>query len=314
MTDVLTVATYNLFQGAGLIPAYGAETLTEMTEALRQAYGRMVRTDFPGRAEAIAGQLAVHRPDVVGVQEVARWQHGEQEYDFLEVLLAELARVGLPYRAVATVIISTTALHTGGEIVGLTDRVVLLVRADVPAGRLAVGASGQQIYTARIELPVPSGLVVAKLRGWAWADVEVGGRVVRIVTTHLEAFDGDIRLAQAQELVDALDSCGLPAVVLGDFNASPADQTYALLRKCGFRDAWTDVHADADGFTGLQSGTLDNDVSELYQRYDYILHRAPGLATASAALVGADVGSRLPSGLWASDHAGVVATFGPAGG
>ncbi|HZN73681.1 MAG TPA: endonuclease/exonuclease/phosphatase family protein [Micromonosporaceae bacterium] len=314
MTGVLTVATYNLYQGASLIPAYGAETLAEMAEALRQAYQQMTRTDFPGRAAAIAGQLAAHRPDVVGVQEVARWQHGEQECDFLELLLAGLARAGLPYRAVATAVTSTTALHTGGEVVGMTDRVVLLVQADPPAGRLTVGATGQQLYTARIELPVPSGLVVTKLRGWPWAEVEAGGQPLRIVTTHLEAFDADVRLAQGRELVDALDARGLPAVVLGDLNTGPEDETYALFRKCGFHDAWTDAHGDADGHTGLQASTLDNDVSRLDQRYDYVLHRAPGLATASAALVGADAGSRLPSGLWASDHAGVVATFGRAAG
>jgi endonuclease/exonuclease/phosphatase family metal-dependent hydrolase len=314
MTDVLTVATYNLFQGAGLIPAYCAETPAEMTEALHQAYEWMVKTDFPGRAAAIADQLAAHRPDVVGVQEVARWQHGEEEYDFLEILLAELARAGLPYRAVATAITSTTAQDTGGKVVGMTDRVVLLVQADLPAERLAVGATGQQTYTARIELPGPSGLGWTKLRGWAWADVEIGGRPLRIVTTHLEAFEADIRLSQAQELVDALDARGLPVLVLGDFNTSPEDETYALFRKRGFHDAWTDARGDADGYTGLRSDTLDNDVSELYQRYDYILHRAPGLTTASAALVGTDAGSRLPSGLWASDHAGVVATFGPVAG
>ena len=311
MPDVLSVATYNLYQGAGLIHAYCAETPTALAEALREAHEGMVKTDFPGRAAAIADQLAAHRPDVVGLQEVARWQNGDQEHDFLDILLTELARAGLPYRAVATVSTSTTAVDTGEEVVGMTDRVALLVQADPPAGRLAVGAAGDQIYTARIELPGPSGEGTAKLRGWAWADVEAGGLPLRLVTTHLEAFEADVRLAQARELLDELDADGLPALVLGDFNTSPDDVTYALFRERGFQDAWTDARGDADGHTGLRSATLD-DVSELNQRYDYILHRAPGLTTASATLLGADAESRLPSGLWASDHAGVVATFGAA--
>jgi endonuclease/exonuclease/phosphatase family metal-dependent hydrolase len=305
-TGVLSVATYNLYQGAGLIYAYCAETPAALAEALREAHAAMVKTDFPGRAAAIAGQLAAHRPYVVGLQEVARWWNGDEEHDFLDILLAELARAGLRYRAAATVTTSTTAAGTGEDAVGMTDRVALLVQADPPAA----GAAGEEIYTARIDLPGPSGEGAAKLRGWAWADVEAGGRPLRIVTTHLEAFEADVRLAQARELLDALDAGGRPALVLGDFNASPDDVTYGLFRERGFHDAWTDAHGDADGHTALRSATLD-DAAGLDRRWDYVLHRAPGLTTASATLLGADAGSRSPSGLWASDHLGVAATFGP---
>lgn len=304
----LTVATYNLYQGAGMLHAYAAETLPAMAGQLREAYRHMVKTDFPGRAATIAGQLAAHRPDVVGVQEAARWQDGDEEHDFLTILLGALARTGLPYRAVATAVTTTTALHTDGAVVGMTDRVALLAREDLPAERLTVGEAGPRIYTPRVEAPLPSGLVLSRPRGWAWADVRVGDRTLRIVSTHLEAFDPAVRHAQAEELVAALDACALPAVVLGDFNTGPREDTYALFRAHGFTDAWTDARGDADGHTGLQAATLDNEVSALSQRFDYVLHRGSGLATTAAALLGGD--ERPASGLWASDHAGVVATLG----
>jgi endonuclease/exonuclease/phosphatase family metal-dependent hydrolase len=311
LTEVLTVATYNLYQGAGLIPAYVSETIGEMTEALRDAYGKMRKSDFPGRAAAIAELLAGHRPDVVGLQEVARWECGpDGRCDFLEIMLDQLARVGLAYRAVAVDITSTLALHAGGDPVGVVDRDALLVRADVPADRLTVGPSGQQVFAARVEAPLPSGIVLTKVRGWGWADLSVAGRPLRVVNTHLEAYDGDVRAAQAEELGAALDGSGQPAVVFGDFNATPEDPAYGVFRDRGYVDAWVRSHGSRDGYTGVQPATLDNDVSELYQRIDHVLYRASDLEVRSAALVGADADSRLPSGLWPSDHAGVVAAFG----
>ncbi|EEP70550.1 endonuclease/exonuclease/phosphatase [Micromonospora sp. ATCC 39149] len=299
MTTGLSVATYNLYQGAGTIPAYAAPSLPAMAVELRRAFATMEASGFPERAAAIAGELAAHRPELVGIQEVAYWRCGDRVYDFLEILRTELAAAGAPYRTAATAITTPLAAHTDGDVAGVTDRVALLVRADLPAG-----AAGEQIYRTRIEMPVPSGLVAIKTRGFAWADVRVGDRPVRVVSTHFEAFDPDIRLAQVGELIDVLDAAGVPAIVLGDFNAVPDDEPYRLLRKHGFRDAWTEANGDADGFTGVRADIAGP--SDVWQRLDYVMHRGTELTAGAVTLLGA---GRLPSGRWPSDHAGLVAAF-----
>lgn len=309
MADLLTVATVNLFQGAGLLGTYAAESLADMAAGLRDAYGRMRKNDFPGRAAAIAGLLAGHRPDVLGVQEAADWVCGPDERcDFLAVLLAELERVGLAYRPVAVAVTSTLGLHTDGDIVSLTDRNALLVRADAPAERLAVRASGHHIYATRLDVPLPSGLALTKVRGFGWADLDVAGHRLRVVNTHLEAFDGGVRAEQAEELCAALDAGGRASVVVGDFNGGPDDPAYQVFAGRGYADAWTVANGDAPGGTGVRSG-LDDDDPELGQRIDYVLYRAPELIAGTATLVGTDPADRTPSGLWPSDHAGLVATF-----
>jgi len=50
-----------------------------------------------------------------------------------------------------------------------------------------------------------------------------------------------------------------------------------------------------------------NPVSKLSQRIDYVFSR--GLSPEETRLVGDKPNSRTPSGLWPSDHAGVVATL-----
>ena len=305
----LTAATYNLYQGSSLIPAYLAADLAQMAEELRGAYRRMIDTDVPGRAAAIAGQLAGHRPEALGVQEAARWRRGDEVCDFLEILLDALRRAGLDYRVAATATASSLAVHTGGDVVGMTDRDAILVRGDVP-----VTAAGDRVFAARIEQPVPSGLVLTKLRGWAWADLGIGDRELRVVSTHLEAFDEKVRCRQAEELADALDGDGRSAVVLGDLNSAPGEDAHAVLAERGFADAWAGAQGSADGFTALQAGTLDNEESQLSMRWDHILVRSPGLVADAASVIGADPGARLPSGLWPSDHAGLVATLVRSGG
>lgn len=306
----LTVATYNLYQGSSMIPAYLAPDVAKMAEELRTAYHLAMETDVPGRIAAIVSSLAACRPHALGVQEVALWRHGDEVCDFLQILQDALRTAGLDYQVAATVTSSTLALHTGGDVISVTDRDAILARADVP-----VTAAGDRVYAARIEQPVPSGLVLTKLRGWAWADLGIAdadgtaGTRSRVVCTHLEAFDEKVRLRQAEELADALAAETHSAVVVGDLNSAPGVDAHAILTDRGFSDAWVDVHGSADGFTALQSGTLDNEESQLSKRWDHILVRAPELAADDASVLGADRSSRLPAGLWPSDHAGVVATL-----
>lgn len=317
-TRHLAVATYNLYLGADLTPLFSAPTEEEMVRRAGAVYAQMEKTDFPSRAEAIADVLAERPPDVAGLQEVALWKTGPiggeltTTYDFLQLLLDALAEHGLAYRPVATntnfsgqlPISQTTAAS-------FTDRDVIIARADLPASRLKVGGAQSHEYAAKLVITTPTGHVFIVPRGWSAVDVTVRGTSVRVANTHLEAFNAQVRGAQASELRAALAASPYPVALAGDLNSLPEDGTgpYGLFTSTGYVDAWVDVHGPEGGFTAGQSAALDNSPSRLDHRVDYVMYQPERIDAVAAAVVGEEADDRTPAGLWPSDHAGVVATL-----
>jgi endonuclease/exonuclease/phosphatase family metal-dependent hydrolase len=142
-------------------------------------------------------------------------------------------------------------------------------------------------------------------RGWASVDVKIRGKRFRFVATHLEAFSAPVRNAQAAELLAGPAATGLPVVLVGDLNSGPGFDlaAYAALQSGGFADAW----AGGPGLTCCFAADLSDPDAALTKRIDVVLTKG-GFATVSADVVGEDPADRTPSGLWPSDHAGVVAT------
>jgi hypothetical protein len=113
-----------------------------------------------------------------------RWA-AQPSYDFLELLLAALARHGLPYRPVAvnvnfasdpTPISTTTAAR-------LTDRDVIIARTGLPGSRLKVSNPESHNFTASLVIPsaIP-GLSFRVPRGWSAVEVKLRGKTVRSST------------------------------------------------------------------------------------------------------------------------------------
>jgi endonuclease/exonuclease/phosphatase family metal-dependent hydrolase len=227
-------------------------------------------------------------------------------YDFLELLLAALARHGLTYRPVVvnvnfasdpTPINATTAAR-------LTDRDVIIARTDLPSSRLKVSNPESHNFTATLVIPsaIP-GLSFRVPRGWSAVDVKVRGKRVRFANTHLEAFSVAVRNQQARELAAALAGSAAPVVLVGDLNSQPSDTAgaYGTFAAAGYVDAWVVVHGPAGGFTAGQRGLLDNVPSKLDHRVDYVLYQPRGVA---AEVIGEELEDRTAAGLWPSDHAG----------
>ena len=316
----LRVATYNLYLGADLTPLFTAASPQELIQRASQIYSNVVKTDFPSRAEAIAKLLAANPPEVAGLQEVSRWETGpiggplSPRYDFLELLLAALTRHGLTYRPVAvnvnftsdpTPISPTTAAR-------LTDRDVIIARTDLPSSRLKVSNPESHNFTAALVIPsaIP-GLSFRVPRGWSAVEVKLRGKTVRFVNTHLEAFSTTVRNQQARELAAALAGSAAPVVLVGDLNSAPDDSAgaYGTFAAAGYVDAWMVVHGPEGGFTAGQSELLDNVPSKLDHRIDYVLYQPRGVEAVAAEVLGEELEDRTPTGLWPSDHAGVVATL-----
>ncbi len=74
-------------------------------------------------------------------------------------------------------------------------------------------------------------------RGLLHAEIDVHGVPVHVFNAHLELFSETDRLQQAKEVTELIgDTC--PAVLLGDFNASPQTSVIETIR-ARLTDAWT---------------------------------------------------------------------------
>jgi endonuclease/exonuclease/phosphatase family metal-dependent hydrolase len=194
----------------------------------------------------------------------------------------------------------------------LTDRDVVLARTDLPASQLKLSNVQIGHFAARLEVPLGP-QIISFDRGWISVDAKVRGKSFRFVNTHMEPEfpAGAIQVLQGQELLAGPANTDLPVILVGDFN-SRADglgtATYANLVAAGFDDAWAETRPGDPGFTGTQDALLLNHSSEADERIDLVLYRGDVRAI-STEIVGESPDDRTPSGLWPSDHAGVVGTL-----
>lgn len=320
-----TAMSRNLYLGGDISPILGGGDLEPVAGAI---WAQIQLTDYPARSARLADEILASGADVVGLQEVARFNvfvpgAEPQTLDFLQVLLGQLAVRGAPYQVVAQ--------HRGTQVtvplrfgdvqaaVQYEDGQAILVRAGLPVRNAADGR-----YQATPPLEFTAG--VPFYRGWTSVEVGVSGRWIRFLNTHLEvqAF-APIQEAQTAQLLALANASDLPTVLLGDFNSAanpsaPADRktgTYAMVRAAGFEDLWLlrGRHPD-DGLTCCHAPSLDNEVPTFDQRIDFIFARnlpnRRGFAgDAEIAVIGASPGDRFTGSfgqpLWPSDHGGLVA-------
>jgi hypothetical protein len=316
-----SVMTYNVYLGADISRPIG-QSGSALIEASAATFGEMQQTNFPERAEAIADLIVDHEPFMIGLQEVAHWEtapladpaSGTTVVDFLPVLIDALADRGALYEAVAvnTNFVGELPISLS-TLARLTMRDVILARADLPTSQLKISNPTSQNFEASLSVPVGDALVEV-LRGWSTVDVKLRGKTYRFANTHLEAFSPAIRALQANELAAALAESPHPVVLVGDLNSlrGTAGDSHDILVGEGYADAWTAAMGNAPGFTAGQASDLRNVPSALTHTVDYILYTDDGSIVAvpgSGHVVGDELEDRTPSGLWPSDHAGIVATL-----
>src|SRR5262249_48979130 len=123
--------------------------------------------------------------------------------------------------------------------VRLTDRVVVLARADEKTADLKLSDPQSGTYATALTVSTAAGPITLP-RGWASVDVKIRGTSFRFVTTHLEAFSPLIRNPQAAQLLAGPADTDLPVVLVGDMNSGPGGDlgAYGILRSGGFTDTW----------------------------------------------------------------------------
>jgi endonuclease/exonuclease/phosphatase family metal-dependent hydrolase len=167
-----------------------------------------------------------------------------------------------------------------------------------------------ELYTMKRKSPFED-----YLRYALWAEIESEGRPLHIFTTHLSWMldDGETRRAQAGELRDWMDEKAGPndLVLTGDLNAPPdAAEIRWLVGASGLIDAFAALHPGEAGFSWDNGNPFaaGHRIPLPDRRIDYILARGDRMTrTLRACDLVFDRPDR--SGLFASDHFGVMAEF-----
>lgn len=303
----LSVATWNVYYGANLDALLQPSPLP-LPVQVAQLFGQVQATRADERAAAMATLLAEAPPDLIGLQEVARYRTQSpgdfldglgniqnpvpnattDVFDFVTLLRAALLAEGLEYVEAARTHTFDVELpvFTGGpcppcDDLRLSESVAILARADLDV-------SNAQGALFSVNLPVSvAGFDLEILKGWASVDATVKGKTYRFLTTHLEPADigpdhtvipqvEQIQLAQAAEVLAELAGAEVPVVLAGDLNSEPdggSTATYGVLADAGFVDAWTVGRPRGAGFTADQEADLLNGASALWHRIDFVLYR-----------------------------------------
>jgi hypothetical protein len=335
----VTVMTRNLYVGADISPvvaALASGNPSAIIGAASTIWAGVLSTNFPERAGALADEIANAQPLLIGLQEVSLFRTGAPDsffgnptraeavaFDYLETLLRELSERGLHYDTVAVtqnVDAELTGFVAPGVLrdIRLTDRDVILARTDLPASQLKLSNVQTANFANNVIVPIgTTGQFFTNLCGWGAVDAKVRGKTFRFINTHLQVESPNplvnaIQVAQARELLTGPASTSLPVILVGDFN-SRADgtgtATYSLVRGAGFDDVWSQTHPNELGNTFGHDADLRNSTVNFTQRIDLVLYRGD-LRAFDADVVGDELSDRMSSGLWPSDHGGVVATLG----
>lgn len=347
------VMTRNIYLGVDvtrpLAAAEGLEGLDALLAVAHEAHAMeetLAQTNFRVRARLLAKEISRKKPDLIGLQEVAKWRSGPVQFlppevgvpnattveaDYLKILQRALTRAGTPYRAVAVQKESDVEVPsflgnpldpenpmTDAEDVRVTISDVVLRRVGSDVKVLRKGG-GQ--YDADLPLDL-AGVTVSFIRGFAWVDAKADGRRFRFVTTHLEAFSSALALQQAQELLAGPADTARTTILVGDFNSDPLNSTqngsgvehraaYDAIVAAGFHDEWLRWAPAEEGWTSGLSETVDDDSAAGFDhRIDFVFARSASgraLRVVSGDVTGDRLRDRDPvTGLWPSDHAGVV--------
>ncbi|WP_162599716.1 hypothetical protein [Nocardioides solisilvae] len=319
------------------------EVLNAVATAADATWANVEATNFPLRATLLAKEIKRAKPDLVGLQEVALWRTGPVEttfgqglatpnsetvaYDFLALLKQELKEIGAKYK-IAVVGQRADVEAPAWNATQQNQRDIRLTMHDVILQRVGSGKvldTGDGIFTSNLEVKLGGVLPMNFDRGWQYVDLKAGKDRYRFVNTHLEAAGSDLALAQAQEIGTTLVQPKRTTIMVCDCNSDPLDSSVKpgdtvphkaaydyLTDEVGFTDQWLEWAPAAKGWTsGLSELVNDPTPAGFDHRIDFVLTRTPDgtpMAVKKAEVTGDELKDRdSASGLWPSDHAGVVA-------
>ncbi len=245
----VTVMSRNLYLGADV--GVALELIPNFPAAAQFMWDQVKLTDFPKRAKKLAGEVALDKPDLIGIQEATiwycrknAWSQKVEVFNFLDQFIESTRAIGLPYELAE--FNGVSAFNPGYSIsaipyltkvkdpetfpalfgsesasCGFTIGDAILVRKDLASNIKQVGNTE---YDATYSI-VPTLMTI--YRGYTWVDYQIKDSLVRVVSTHLESIWDENKVPnsalQATQLIDDLKSAKMPLIVMGDFNADYRD-------------------------------------------------------------------------------------------
>jgi endonuclease/exonuclease/phosphatase family metal-dependent hydrolase len=322
------------------------EILQALGNATDTARGIVDQTDFRVRSGLLAKEMATQKPDLVGLQEVALWRHGPMEldkvavanattvdYDFLKMLLAQLRAKGVRYRAVSVNWLSDVeAPAFAGPVNAMQNpRDVRLTMRDVILKRVGsdihVLDHHEKKYSHSLTVTI-AGKTLDFQRGYNWVDVQRGSHKFRFINTHLEAFGSDMAYQQTAQMLAGPGDYDGTTIIVCDCNSDPLNNTvksappvgdalphsapyWLITGKNDFNDTWLQWKPASAGWTsGLSENVNDSTPAGFDHRIDMVFGRTGDgrrLRVVGGTVTGRSLSDRdVATGLWPSDHAGVV--------
>ncbi len=231
---------------------FAKKTLRVMTYNIHVGVGMDKKLDL----QRIADVIKRERPDLVGLQEVDRGVKRTEGKDEI----VELAGMTLMDYAFAH-----NLDYQGGKY-----GVAIL-------SRFLIQKIDHQKYESRRE---------AERRGMLRVEVNVDGKTVNFITTHLDYQEKDGRLFETEQLLKFIERVPGPLIIAGDFNDEPSGGAYELML-ASFDDAWILSRAKGDG--------LSYPADKPAKRIDYIFcRRSDGVRAKKAWVVNSLASDHIP--------------------
>lgn len=309
--DTVRVATFNMYVGLELEQkAKEFEQSGDVAQVAGEILAAFRASRPEARIAAAAKELAQRRPDFIALQEAVSFTVTPfYAIDFIAALVEAIRQAGGPEYAVLSVdnLTLSEPIQSGGIalMVGqFKDREAILYRKDFELQ----GTPLRQPLAAH-RPPIPYGgkelVFTRSLLGGRFA--ARGQQPLTLFATHLDQANlGTVQSDQAAEILTTLqpylDDENL--VLVGDFNSSEGETTYALIPPFGLSDTFRLLHPADPGFTCCSASDLSNPAPIATSRIDLIFSRSRRWQAASSEII---LNSR--EALWPSDHFGVMTVF-----
>src|SRR5688572_17803193 len=195
-------------------PIAAKRTIRVMTYNIHVGVGMDKKLDL----QRIAHVINAARPDLVGLQEVDRGVKRTEGKDEI-VELAAMTRMEYAF--------APNLDYQGGKY-----GVAIL-------SRFPIKNIDHRMFENKRE---------TERRGMLRIEVEVDGKRLNFVTTHLDYQFEDGRLFETEQMLKLLEGVKGPTIVVADLNDVPTGSAYKLMRT-RFDDAWVTSAAKTDGFS-----------------------------------------------------------------
>ena len=262
-TDSIKVMTRNQYLGADLAPLIQAQTPEDFFDAAAEILEQIAFNFFPLRAQRLATEVALSKPDLIGLQEVFDFKlnglnPGPPFVDHLAATLDALSARGQHYVVAATVVNLNIMIPfdvDGDDVldqVSVIDRDVILAREGIAFEKLDGLFTSGGLCGVPIESPLPVSALPATLmstpsadgctytvltgavspvgpisinRGFVGVDAKVRGKAYRFVNTHLEVEQPDPTNPDSA-IIQSLQAAELVGTLQ---ELTPPDRTLILL-------------------------------------------------------------------------------------